>query len=63
MLIWDCAIISFIAWFPLPFYFILRNHLVSNWREALFKFSVDKQHWKHSIYDKSLFILMFLSYY
>ena len=26
------------------------------------EFSVDKQHWKHSICDKSLFILMFLPY-
>ena len=34
----------------------------SNQRETLFEFSVDKQHWKHSICDKSLFILMFLSY-
>ena len=34
-------------------YFILRNHLVSKWK-TLFEFSIDKQHWKHSICDKSL---------
>ena len=32
-------------------------------KKPLFEFSVDKQHWKHSIYDISLFILMFLSLY
>ena len=55
--------ISFIGQFPLHIYFILRNHLISNLLETLFEFSVDKKHWKHSIYDKSLFILMLLGYY
>ena len=35
--------------------------LASNQKETLFEFSVDKQHLKHLIYDKSLFILMFPS--
>ena len=61
MVTWGCAIISFICLFALHFYFILYNHLVLNSRQTLFEFSVDKQDWKQ--YEKSLFILTFLSYY
>ena len=39
MLLWDC---EFYMLIPLHFYFILGYHLVSNWRETLFGFSVDK---------------------
>ena len=43
--------------------FILRNHLILNKKEALFEFFVDKKHWKHSTCNKSLFILMFLTWF
>ena len=39
---------------PLHIYFILYNHLVSKKKETLFEFSIDRQHWNHSICDKSL---------
>ena len=55
----DC---QFYVLFPQHVYLILRNHLASNLKETLFEFSINKQHWKHSIFDKPLFILMFLSY-
>ena len=62
ILILNRAIVSFMYYSPSTVYFILRNHLASNLKETLFEFSIDKQHWKHSIFDKPLFILMFLSY-